>query len=174
MSNDLYTDEQAGSVRQRQPSRLSPAEMRAEISQRTGQRSEEPTSPPRERRAAQTRRKADPQEGKSFLARLFSRKPKSGLSTRQNCCVVGVLMLLDRALALDGLVLELGPETLLFRQGAHFIFDRNGAEISIRFGEFDRRGRITEVSARGYVITLFEPLRPEELARMLNAHGLPG
>jgi hypothetical protein len=172
MSNDLQNDDQAGSVRQRQPSRMTPAEMRAEIGARTAQR--EPAAAPRERRAPASRRKSDPTEGQSFFARLFARKSSTSNSPRQNCCIVGVLMLLDRALALDGLVLELGADTLLFRQGAHFIFDRNGAEVSIRFGEFDRRGRITDVSKRGYVITLFEPLQQDELARLMNSHGLPG
>jgi hypothetical protein len=146
--------------------RLSPQEMRAEI----GKRVSEPGAV-RERRA--TPRK--PKTGNP-LSRLFSglfRRRVSGASIeREKCCIVSVLMLLDRSLALDGLVLELGAETLLFRQGASFILDRTGAEVSIRFSEFDRRGRISASSEHGYLIELLEPMKPYELGGLLSQHGI--
>jgi hypothetical protein len=160
--------QQEGASRQRE-GRLSPADMRAEINQRVVE-----PSKVRDRRTAE-RKPAKPEtasSGLGFLARIFGRKAGGAENVRQKCCVVGVLMLLDRSLALDGLVLELGDKTLLFRQGASFILDRTGAEISIRFGEFDRRGTITEVNSRGYVITLFEALRPFETESVLAQHGI--
>ena len=101
-------------------------------------------------------------------------RARSTSGPRKNCCIVGVLMLLDRSVALDGLILEIGETHLLFRQGASFIFDRTGAEVSVRFGEYDRRGRIAEVTPRGYLVRLAEPLAQYELDSMLASHGLPG
>jgi|GEM_PF-6380153 len=150
-----------------QGARMSPAEMRAEINQKIAR-------PP----VVQDRRKSPRSSrtgwrGREWLARLFFRKSRDQSESRRSCCIVGVLMLLDRALALDGLVLELGNRTALFRQGSSFIFDRTGAEISLRFGEHDRRGRIVEVNARGYVIEWLEQMRPSELAEILAQFGIP-
>jgi hypothetical protein len=147
--------------------RMSPAEMRAEINQKVARQ------PVVQDRRKTPRPPKNVRWGRGFLARLFSRKSVETTETRRGCCIVGVLMVLDRALALDGLVLELGNRTAVFRQGSSFIFDRTGAEISLRFGEHDRRGRITEVNARGYVIEWSEEMRPSELGEILEQFGIP-
>ena len=150
-------------------SRLSPAEMRSQINRRMNADAEV-----RDRRSA-PRSKARETKKPGFFARLFSSRGKAASrEERQGCCIVGVLMLLDRGLGLDGLVLEIGENTLLFRQGATYIFDRTGAEVSIRFSDYEKRGRVLSVSERGYVIGLFEPLAPYQINALLERHGLPG
>jgi hypothetical protein len=62
---------------------------------------------------------------------------------------VAVLMVLDRRLALDGLIASVCAASVVFRQASSFIFDRTRAEISIRFAEHDLRGRIMSTSAEG-------------------------
>ncbi len=113
-------------------------------------------------------------EKPGLLARLWQRSRSPLQAPREPCVVVAVLMILDRGLALDGLVTEIGTNTVLFRQASVFIFDRTGAEVSLRFAEHDRRGRITEVSAHGYVIRLNEPLDEDEYIDFLENYGQAG
>ena len=107
-----------------------------------------------------------------FLARLW-RKSKAPLQANLDpCCVVGVLMVLDRGVALDGLVTGISAQRVLFRQASSYIFDRTGAEISVRFGTLDRRGRIENVTAAGYDIALNDPLTERDMDEILNGFGL--
>jgi hypothetical protein len=85
--------------------------------------------------------------------------------------IVAVLMLLDRRLALDGLITSVSAGSVVFRQAASFIFDRTGAEISIRFADQDVRGRITATSAEGYVVSFSEPLDQEDVEALLDHYG---
>jgi hypothetical protein len=106
-----------------------------------------------------------------FLARIW-RGARAPLSTRRDpCVIVAVLMLLDRRLALDGLITSVSPGSVVFRQAASFIFDRTGAEITIRFADQDLRGRITATSAEGYVVTFAEPLDAGEVDSLLDHYG---
>ena len=116
-----------------------------------------------------------------FFARLFKRgtgasKVAGGgkASNRHPCCMVGVLMLLDRNLALDGLIMGINETSVLFRQASTFIFDREGAEIAMRFGEYDRRGKISDVTPNGYVVRFSEPLHKRDVQALLQAYGAPG
>jgi hypothetical protein len=116
-----------------------------------------------------------PETGKAS-GRFFSRLWRKGTAPLQGshepCCVVGVLMVLDRGVALDGLVTGIGSRGVLFRQASSYIFDRTGAEISIRFGVHDKRGRIEHVSASGYDIVLNDPLTARDRDEILNGFGL--
>jgi hypothetical protein len=110
--------------------------------------------------------------GGNFFSRLW-RKSKAPLQGGHDpCCVVGVLMVLDRGVALDGLVTGISARGVLFRQASSYIFDRTGAEISIRFGTHDRRGRIEHVTAAGYDIVLNDPLTERDMDEILNGFGL--
>jgi hypothetical protein len=106
-----------------------------------------------------------------ILARLW-RGARAPLATRRDpCVIVAVLMLLDRRLALDGLITSVSAGSVVFRQAASFIFDRTGAEISIRFADQDVRGRITATSAEGYVVSFSEPLDQEDVEALLDHYG---
>lgn len=113
-------------------------------------------------------------ENPGFMARLFRGRRAPLHAQRDPCYIVAVLMLLDRSLALDGLVTGINTGSVMFRQASTFIFDRTGAEISIRFGDHDRRGRIASVSAEGYLIDLAEPLAQGQIAELLDSHGQMG
>ena len=93
-------------------------------------------------------------EKPGFLAKLFGGRRAPMQAKRESCYIVSVLMMLDRSLALDGLITGINKNSVLFRQASTFIFDRTGAEVSIRFGDHDRRGRIVHVSPDGYLIAL--------------------
>lgn len=108
---------------------------------------------------------------KSWLARLWQRGRHPLQGRREPCVVVAVLMILDRGLALDGLVTAASPTTLTFRQASTFIFDRTGAEVSIRYGDLDRRGRIVEVSPHGYGVRLTEPMDEAEFEAFMAEYG---
>jgi hypothetical protein len=110
-------------------------------------------------------------EKQGFLARILGQGRRGNHARPEPCFIVAVLMLLDRSLALDGLVTGISPGAVMFRQAATFIFDRTGAEVSIRFGDHDRRGRITAVSPQGYLIELAEPLTGLQMAEVLRDYG---
>ncbi len=87
-----------------------------------------------------------------FLKR--KRRAVAGQEGRNACCLVGVLVLVDKNLPIDGLVTELGASSLLFRPATTYILDRTNAEVSVRFGEQDVRGQIIGVTAAGYNVAL--------------------
>ena len=109
---------------------------------------------------------------RSFLASLFGGGKKKKVPAMRPCCIVGVLMVLDRSLALDGLVMGINEGGVIFRQASTFIFDRMGAEVSIRFGEYDRRGRIVEVLPEGYRIQLAERLSTWDILALIQSYGV--
>ena len=119
-------------------------------------------------------RKMTVQKKPGFFARLFSKRVSTKQSVHKSCCLVGVLMVLDRNLALDGLVMGISEKGVLFRQAAQYIFDRSGAEVSIRFGDHDRRGRISGVTPQGYFIQFTEPMSARDVMTILQTNGLPG
>lgn len=107
-----------------------------------------------------------------FFARLFRRAPREEEFPLRECCVVGVLMILDRHLALDGLVTGISEEVAVFRQASTFIFDRMGAEVSIRFGDHDQRGRITAVTPNGYRIAFADPMESDDIDTLILDYGV--
>ena len=109
---------------------------------------------------------------RSFLASLFGGGKKKKVPAMRPCCIGGVLMVLDRSLALDGLVMGINEGGVIFRQASTFIFDRMGAEVSIRFGEYDRRGRIVEVLPEGYRIQLAERLSTWDILALIQSYGV--
>ena len=107
-------------------------------------------------------------ERPGLLDRLLHRAAVPVRSSTTPCCVVGVLMMLDRNLALDGLITELGEQEATFRQASRFIFNRSGAEVSLRFGEHDRRGRIMATTPGGYRVRFAQPFSAVEVAILLG------
>lgn len=162
----MYEDNQAYPERPRdglagEPRRrMTPAEMREEIGLRIG--GAEPGPQPQ------------PAGKRSWLARLWPRRRNAHDEELRPCCVVGVMILTDRSLALDGLVLEIAEDCLIFRQGSRYIFDRTDAEVMVRFGEHELRGRIVSTSERGYLVELQDSLSPAEVRTLVQLHGLPG
>lgn len=130
-------------------------------------------SSPAAMRAGVAMRMASAEPG---LLTRFWRKSRAPLQAkREPCYIVAVLIVLDRGLALDGLVTGINDGAVMFRQASTFIFDRTGAEVSIRFGDYDRRGRISSVSSDGYLVDLNEVLSEDELADLLYDYGqMPG
>jgi hypothetical protein len=109
---------------------------------------------------------------RGLLGRLLGRKGQAGADGRSACCLVAVMLLVDKALPIDGLIMELGPASLLFRPASSYILDRNGAEVSMRFGSHEIRGKILQVSARGYLVRLAHPLSQDDLAETLEKFGI--
>lgn len=91
---------------------------------------------------------------------------------RHPCCIVGVLMVLDRNVPLDGLVTEISEGGALFRPASDYIFDRHGAAIALRFADREWRGQIVNVRKRGYGIRLDSEVGQEEIDDILARFGL--
>ena len=108
-----------------------------------------------------------------FFARWFNRRGERGSARRdrQSCCIVSVMVLIDRNLAIDGLMTGIGRQTILFRPASTYIFDRQGAEVSMRFADHDVRGRVTDVGPTGYVVTLTTLLTDEAVETIIVQFG---
>jgi hypothetical protein len=106
-----------------------------------------------------------------FFGRILRRKSALGQVVRKPCCLVAVLIVLDRGLALDGMIMAVNDGGMLFRQASVYIFDRQGSEISLRFGESERRGRIINVGPDGYWVQFHEQMNQVEINFIINSYG---
>ena len=109
-----------------------------------------------------------------FFKRMFSRGGvKSIISEkRSKCCVVSVLVLVDKSIPLDGMVMDIGTVGATFRPASNYILDRGRAEVLLRFAERELRGKITSVTPRGYDITFQNPMPSSAVSDVVLAYGL--
>jgi hypothetical protein len=113
------------------------------------------------------------QKPPGFFGKLFTRGVKSIIGDkRERCCVVGVLVLLDKTIPLDGLVTELGVTGATFRTASTHILDRGGAEVLLRFADRELRGRIERTTTHGYDVRLHLPLPESALIEIARTFGL--
>jgi hypothetical protein len=91
---------------------------------------------------------------------------------RHSCCIVGVLVILGRNVPVDGLVTEISLGGALFRPASDFIFDRNGAEIALRFADRELRGVIVNIRRKGYGIRWDNIVTQEEVDDITARFGL--
>jgi hypothetical protein len=95
----------------------------------------------------------------SFLGRLFRRGGvKAIMRDRRGCCVVAVMVLTDKSVPLDGMVMEIDASGALFRPASTYILDRGRCEILLRFADREVSGRVTAVSSLGYDVSFHAPL----------------
>ncbi len=110
---------------------------------------------------------------KGLIGRLMARAPTwVRRHERFPCCVIAALDLDGRDLSLEGLVTEISQGGALFRPASHFIFDRRGSHVTLRFAEDDVSGRVVNVKALGYGIEFDEPVSSERVQDMLARYGL--
>jgi hypothetical protein len=91
---------------------------------------------------------------------------------RHSCCIVGVVVILGRNVPIDGLVTEISRGGALFRPASDFIFDRNGAEIALRFAEREWRGVIVNIRRKGYGIRWEAIVTQDEVDDITERFGL--
>jgi hypothetical protein len=110
---------------------------------------------------------------RSLFQRLgLGRRKGVGREPRSVCCLVAVLVLVDKALPIDGLITEIGNGSVLFRAASTYILDRTGAAVTVRFGDQDIRGTITAVSSAGYDVELSSTLSAVTVSETLAQFGL--
>jgi hypothetical protein len=111
----------------------------------------------------------------SFLGRLLRRGGvKAIMRDRRGCCVVAVMVLVDKLVPLDGMVMEIDAQGALFRPASTYILDRGRAEIVLRFAEREVTGRITAVSALGYDVSFHAPLAATAVDAVVRDFGAAG
>lgn len=82
--------------------------------------------------------------------------------TRHDCCVVATLLLIEKKIPLDGLVLEISQGGVLFRTASVYILDRTGEEARVEFAGYSATGIIVASRDIGYGIRFAAEL-PEEM-----------
>jgi hypothetical protein len=111
--------------------------------------------------------------GKGLMARLFAKAPTwVRRHERFPCCVIAVLHLPDKDLPLEGLVTEISQGGVLFRPASHFIFDRRGAKVTLRFADDDVDATIVNVKSHGYGVEFDEVITKERTQDILDLFGL--
>lgn len=113
-------------------------------------------------------RRLAPQPQKGLLARLFSRGPAASEARRRPCTIVAVMMMLDRSVALDGMVMAISEQGVLFRQASNYILDRTGTAVLMRFADIELRGTVRDTSAEGYWIRFASPLDKERVQALIR------
>lgn len=107
-----------------------------------------------------------------LFSRLFRRRSVSGLMrSRSRCCVVGVMVLVDKAVPIDGLVMEIDTTGALLRPASTYILDRGRAEVLLRFADREHRGQIAGVSPLGYDIVFQTPLSQQVVDLLVRDFG---
>ncbi len=110
-----------------------------------------------------------------LLARLLSLgRAGANREARSVCVLVGVMVLIDKVLPIDGLITEIGRGSLIFRPASTYILDRTGAAVSLRFGDQEVRGVITDVTASGYDVKLLAPLTDAAVRSVVEQFGMTG
>jgi hypothetical protein len=102
---------------------------------------------------------------------LLGRGRRRRIYQRHSCCAVATLLLVDRGVELDGLVLELSRGGVLFREASSFVLDRRGMPVSVKLPTCSLDGIIVNTSRNGYGIRLDDVLSDEELAGLLDDFG---
>jgi hypothetical protein len=132
------------------------------------------SAPPAAATSANDRRKGSrrPSIISGFVQRFSG--PSSWVRSypRHSCCIVGVLVILGRNVPIDGLVTEISLGGSLFRPASDFVFDRNGAEVALRFAEREWRGVIVNIRRKGYGIRWDSIVTQEEVDDITARFGL--
>jgi hypothetical protein len=91
---------------------------------------------------------------------------------RLACCAVATLVIDERGVELDGLVLEASFGGLLFREASTYIFDRTGAPITAKVAGLELHGSIANVRSTGYGIKLDRIMGEAELQAILQSSDI--
>jgi hypothetical protein len=116
------------------------------------------------------------QKSGSLFSRLFTRGGvKAIIGEKRNlCCVVGVLVLVDKSTPLDGLVTEISANSVMFRPASSYILDRGRVEVLLRFADRELRGQITGTTVSGYEVTFAASLPSGSVNEIISEFGMAG
>ncbi len=108
-----------------------------------------------------------------LFSRLFSRGGvKAIIGEKQDrCCVVSVMVLVDKTIPLDGMIMAIGQNGATFRPASAYILDRGRQEVLLRFAERELRGKISSVSPQGYDIAFQTPMSPSAVQDIVRQFG---
>lgn len=123
---------------------------------------------PQAMRADLERRLQRPAARPGLFSRFFRRAEVVPARTPRPCTLVAVMMMVDRGVALDGMVMSIGEKEILFRQASTFILERSGTAVLLRFAEVELRGTIRETVPGGYWVRLAKPLSAGQVEALLR------
>jgi hypothetical protein len=112
----------------------------------------------------------------SLFSRLFTRGGVKAIigEKRSLCCVVGVLVLVDKSTPLDGLVTEINAHSVMFRPASSYILDRGKVEVLLRFADRELRGQITGTTSAGYEVTFAASMPAGSVNAIISEFGMAG
>jgi hypothetical protein len=84
------------------------------------------------------------------------------------------MVLVDKSVPLDGMVMEIDAGGALFRPASTYILDRGRAEIALRFADREVTGRISAASALGYEVIFHAPMSTTAVEAIVRDFGAAG
>jgi hypothetical protein len=109
------------------------------------------------------------------IARAFSsvrRRRSAPEAVARPCCIVTRLAIPERDLRLEGAILELGPEGVLFREAALYLFDRSGERALLSLEGAEIPGRIVSTDRRGFRVAFDEAIDESRARDLALRHGV--
>ncbi len=91
---------------------------------------------------------------------------------RYECCIIGELGIVNRFLALDGVILEVSQGGVLFRPASTHLLDRTGDAVKVTIDGQTYAGTIMSSRAIGYGIKLEQSIPSETIEELVLRYGL--
>lgn len=103
---------------------------------------------------------------------LFSAFQRGGVLKRAHprhaCRMAAELEMPEKALVLEGMLLEISRSGALFREASRYILDRRGAKVSLHVAGLALSGSIVNVLPMGYGIRLDQLVDEADLGDLLR------
>lgn len=114
----------------------------------------------------------------SLVSRLATRlafRSAEGGPLGESCCIPAEIHVGSVPSGSDGLILQISPTHVLFREASHFLLDRTGSRVQLSFMSSQVAGTITGSRPDGYRIQLDSSLDADLVAALLDEYGVePG
>lgn len=91
---------------------------------------------------------------------------------RYECCIVGEMEIVERFLALEGVILEVSQGGALFRPASTYLLDRVGEGVKLRLDGHAYAGTIMASRPVGYGIRLDQQIPAEVIEEIVIRYGL--
>lgn len=106
------------------------------------------------------------------IAALLAFRSGDSSPVGEPCCIPAELHVGSMPSGSDGLILQISPREILFREASHFLLDRTGSRVHVSFMSSQVAGTITASRPGGYRIQLANPLEDDLVAALLDDYGV--
>ena len=91
--------------------------------------------------------------------------------TRHACSCLGTMSIINRSVAMEGIVSEISKGGLKFRPAKTYLQERKDAQVLFEFDRFRISGKIVATRSDGYGVALFEEIEDRDIEAFLAQFG---